>query len=395
MDIILFLAVVYLFTFFVGILLEKIRIPWIFASLIFGLLLAAYNPFPIVTNSETFKFLANLGMLFLLLMIGLEIDLKEMISKSKFFMKATTFIILFETLFGSLVIHFVFGYSWFISVLAAMSFATVGEAVLIPILDEFKLVNKPLGKTIIGIGVLDDVFEIATLTIACIMAGVVVKKAVDYSHIEITMFSLIILFILAFAIIKLRKEIRKLRAPSIEAIFLFVMFLFCLFVAVGEYADAAAIGAILAGVGIKNFLSEKRLETILSEVKTTAYGIFAPLFFVWVGSGVSINYLITYPLLVILVVIVSGAAKAISSYIVGRKELGFKESIIMGISLTVRFSSSIVVMKILYDSGLIKVGLYSVLIASTAVFIIVPIFISYLITRWKISPAKTRGLITS
>ena len=99
MDIILFLAVVYLFTFFVGILLEKIRIPWIFASLIFGLLLAAYNPFPIVTNSETFKFLANLGMLFLLLMIGLEIDLKEMISKSKFFMKATTFIILFETLF--------------------------------------------------------------------------------------------------------------------------------------------------------------------------------------------------------------------------------------------------------------------------------------------------------
>ena len=66
----MFLAGVFLLTFLLGRLLEKIRIPWIFSALLIGLGLAAYNPFTEVTDSSSFIFLAELGMFFLLFIIG-------------------------------------------------------------------------------------------------------------------------------------------------------------------------------------------------------------------------------------------------------------------------------------------------------------------------------------
>ena len=77
MSLILFLAGVFLVTFLVGRLLEKIRIPWIFSALLIGLGLAAYNPFKEITGSESFIFLSQLGMYFLLFIIGFEVNLKE------------------------------------------------------------------------------------------------------------------------------------------------------------------------------------------------------------------------------------------------------------------------------------------------------------------------------
>ena len=160
MNLMLLLAIIFLFTFFFGILLERIKIPWIFAALILGLIFAFKNPYQNLTSSETFNFLSWLGMFFLLFWIGFELDLGKIKKIGKFILKSTFFIILFEAFFGSLLVHFIFGYAWFISILVALSFATVGEGVLIPVLDEFKLTKTKLGQTILGIGVLDDIIEI-------------------------------------------------------------------------------------------------------------------------------------------------------------------------------------------------------------------------------------------
>ena len=52
-----------------------------------------------------------------------------------------------------------------------MSFATVGEALLFPILDEFKVINTKLGQSIIGIGTLDDVIEVFVLILLIFLLG--------------------------------------------------------------------------------------------------------------------------------------------------------------------------------------------------------------------------------
>ncbi len=381
LNIFLFFGVVFLVTFLIGKLIEKIRVPWIFASLLVGFLMAIKNPFFSITSSKEFEFLAELGMYFLLFIIGFELDLRRLKKQSKFIFKSTFFIILLEAFFGTLLVHFVFHYPLFISFIVALSFATVGEAILVPILDEFKIVNTKLGQNIIGIGALDDIIEIFILILAMFLI-----EASSNLNTLLILISLLILFGLTFGLTKLKKQGNKFSFFEIETLFLFVLFILFLFLGVGEYAHATAIAALLSGIALKTFLPEKRSRFLKSEVKTMCYGFFAPIFFLWVGLSLDIKYLIASPLLILLVVVVSNSAKIFGSWVVGRKELGIKQSILMGIGLSVRFSTSLIIIKILFENELIGVDLYSVIVASSIIFtFVIPLLFSYLLVRWKIT----------
>ena len=385
-NIFLFFAGAFLLIFLVGKLLEKIRIPWIFSSLLLGLFLAIYNPFTSITSSQSFSFLAQLGMYFLLFIIGFEINVKSFKKTGNFILKATFFIILLEAIFGTLLIHFIFNYSWLISSLVALSFATVGEAILIPILDEFKIINTKIGQSIIGIGTLDDIIEILLLILVSILIGVGVHSGIN---ILITFLFLIALGILAVGLTKLKKENKEFRFLPIETLFLFVLFVLFLFLGIGEFAKATAIAALLAGISLNTFIPNNRIDKIKSGVRYLCYGFFAPIFFLWVGLSMDIKYLFSYPLLILLILVFSAGAKLLGSWIVGRKELGLKKSILLGIGLSVRFSTSIIIIKILFDNKLIGVDLYSVLIASSIIFtFIIPILFSKLLVKWKIRKNK-------
>ncbi|MFQ5620740.1 MAG: cation:proton antiporter [Candidatus Nanoarchaeia archaeon] len=384
MNLFLFLASMFLLIFVIGKLLEKIRVPWIFSALLIGLGLAVYNPFSEITASPAFNFLAELGMYFLLFIIGFELDIKEILKQKDFVFKTTFAVILAETTGGSIVVHYVFGVSWPISILVASSFATVGEAVLLPILDEFKLVKTRLGQTILGIGVLDDIVELLTLIIASVFISRSVGQA--HSNIWFTFIVLGALFVLMYLLIKLQENMKRFYFKDVPSLFLFILFFFFLFTGLGAIVNAAAIGAILAGIALRNMLPHKKRELIDAEVRTMAYGFFAPLFFLWVGIDTDVDYLIKYPLLILLFMAVTKSTKIITSYFMGRKILGPKKSIILGVSLCVKFSTSIILIKMLFESNLISQHLYSVFIGTKIAFkFVVPFLLAYLITKWKIS----------
>lgn len=378
MNIFLFIAAVFIASFYIGRLLEKVRVPWIFAALLIGTALAAYNPFADITNSAIFEIFAKLGMYFLLFLVGIELDMGQLKKNSGFIFRSAFFIIFFEGIVGSFIVHFVFGYSWLISLLVALSFATVGEAILIPILHEFKLINTKLGQAIIGIGTADDIIEIAMLLLSSVIVGIHAE-----GNIFLTLVSLAILISLTVGFRQFGKNSEKFKFAGIETLFLFILFVFFLFVGVGTYAEAAPLAAILAGISVRIFISDERLEFVENELKALAYGFFAPLFFVWVGAELNIKYLVAYPLLVLLVVAVSNAVKILGSYIAGRKMLGARGSVLLGIGLSVRFSTSIIIVKFLFDNSVIGFDIYSVVVASSIVFkFIVPLLFSWLATRW-------------
>lgn len=386
MNIFLFLACIFLATFLLGRLIEKIRVPWVFASLILGFFLAVYNPFQIITSSPTFEFLANLGMYFLLFVVGFELDLRKFTGKSKFIIKGTLIIIFLEALFGSVIIKILFGYNWLISILVALSFATVGEAVLVPILDEFRILNTKLGQAILGIGALDDIIEIVVLMLAAVLIGSQSKSHLD---ILLIMISLGILFFLTISFTRLKEEGKKFGFLSVETLFLFSLFVFFLFLGIGYNADSTPLAALLAGISLRTFVPSKRLQLIESEVKTMCYGFFAPLFFLWVGLKADVEYIINYPFFVFLIVVISTITKLLGSYIFGRKEFGIKKSLLVGLGLSVRFSTSIIIIKLLFENQLIGLDLYSIILASSVVFqFIIPFLFSNLLARWNIKGSK-------
>jgi Kef-type K+ transport system membrane component KefB len=386
MNIFLFIAGVLIATLLIGKLLERIRVPWIFAALLIGAALAVYNPFEAITSSDIFELFAKLGMYLLLFLVGFELNMSKLKRKSGFIFRSAFFIIFLEGLIGSLIVHFVFGYDWLISFLVALSFATVGEAILVPILHEFKLINTTLGQSIIGIGSADDVIEILLLLFVSILAGTQAGESVWF-----ILISLAALMLLTFAFRLFSKKSTRFQFVGIETLFLFILFVFFLFIGIGAHAAAAPLAAILAGVSVRLFIHDERLALVDKELKSLTYGLFAPLFFVWIGLELDIGYLVSFPLLVLLVVAVSNSAKILGSYLMGRKELGSRGSILLGIGLSVRFSTSIIIIKFLFDNQLIGFDIYSVVVASSIVFkFIIPVSFSWLATRWKFAPRVKR-----
>lgn len=380
MNMFLLLSIIFSFTFIIGKIIERIRVPWVFAALVLGAMLAIYDPFSELIASKTFVFLAQLGLYFLLFLVGLEIDIPAMKSKGKFIVKATFIIILTEAFLGSLLVHFVFGCRWVISILVATSFATVGEAILVPILDEFKMINTPLGSTILGVGTLDDVFEILTLLIVSLMVSSGYYAALS---LLITLATLGVLVSLTLELFRLKQRAKRLAFLDVDLLFLFVLAVLFLFLGIGEYASSAPLAAILAGIGLRAMIPEAKRETIIGDIKTICYSVFSPIFFVWVGASMDVHFILTSPLLVVLVVVVTKASKLLGSYIVAKDEFSLHDVILLGIGLSIRFSTSIVVVKLLLDYGLIDSQLYSVIIASSMAFkFIVPFLFSTLVVRW-------------
>jgi len=385
MNFFIFVSLVLILSFIFGKLLEKIHIPWIFTALLIGSALAIKNPFENVTSSETFELFANIGMYLLLFLVGFEIDMKKLKSMGAFIFGSAIFIIFLEGIVAAILVHFLFGYSWVVSLLISLSFATVGEVILIPILHEFKLVNTDLGQMIIGIGTADDVIEILLLIFTILLVG---------QHSKTDIFNIVlylgILFLLTTSFRVFKKSSEKFKFANIETIFLFIISVFFLFIGVGAHADAAPIAAILSGISVRLFITDDRLELVDTEIKSFTYGLFAPLFFVWAGLELNINYLMSAPLMVLLIVIVSNGLKVLGSLIIGKKRLGTKGSVLLGIGLSVQFSTSILVMKYILDKGLIDADIYSVVIVSGVIFnFVVPLLFSLLSVRWGFSKEET------
>ncbi len=387
MNLFLFLSIVLTFTLLSGKLIEKIHIPWVFSALFFGLFLSLHNPFAEITSSDTFKFLSDLGMYFLLFIIGLELDIKEITKQGKLISKLSFSLVLAESFFGAFFIRYVFNISWGISILTASSFATVGEAILIPILDEFKIVKTKFGQILLGVGTLDDIVELMTVIVTSIILGYSVGKssfAILVNFLFLSLLFLIPLFLQIFS-----SKIHHFHFKKIPPLFLFGLIILFAFIGIGSLVESATLGAILAGIALKNFLSNYKLSQFESIIKIISYGFFVPIFFLNVGVGVDLAYIFSVPLLILSILLITNLTKILTSYFIAKPILGIKKSILLGIGLSAKFSTSIVIITMLYSQKIIPLELYSVLIGAMIISkFIIPVVFSVLLEKWNLEFSK-------
>ncbi len=383
MSLSLFLAFIFIFTFLLGRLLEKIRIPWIFAALFLGLALSFYNPFAAASLSPTFNFMSQLGMYFLLFIIGFDLNLAEIMKQKKVVAKLSTLIILIETILGSLIIYYLFHLPWYIAVLVATSFSTVGEAILLPILDEFKVVNTKFGQTILGIGTIDDIVELIAIIAMALLLGEEAHRTTD--AFVVNLLYMLLLFTVPFFVSLIHKKIHSFSFKNIPSLFLFSLFMIFLMIAIGNYVESGALGALLAGITLKLFLTKDQARHIESTIRIISYGFFVPIFFIWVGQSIDITYVLKSPLIILLILVVTSISKVLTIYIFGKKSYGAKPSILMGIGLSAKFSTSVVILSVLFYKNIIPASLYSALIgAMTVSQFVIPILFSSLLKKWQL-----------
>jgi Kef-type K+ transport system membrane component KefB len=89
-----------------------------------------------------------------------------------------------------------------------------------------------------------------------------------------------------------------------------------------------------------------------------------PFFFLGLGSRMSFDALAQSPWLVAAVVVISLTVRIALSYGLFSRLLGKRESVVMGIGLTSKFSTSVITENLLLTAGLITPMLYSVMMGA-------------------------------
>jgi P-type Ca2+ transporter type 2C len=375
-----------------GSLFSHFKLPKILGHMITGFILG----FPLIKDVlfdtvtlNIFSGLSNLGIIFLLYYIGLEMNIKELIGLSKSAISISIF---------SAIVPFIIGYLfsifWGLSVLQgiviAASLAVTAEAVSAAVLSEFNLINTRIGRLILGAGMFDDLFEIFLLIFVSAVTNPGEMSgwlSIYEVLLDVIIFSLIIYFIRNYLTPILMKIMGK--KPSEEDLFT-VSFIIALAMAgASELLEfGTVVGALIAGVimrvsfhnAIKNKVDE---EHAIDFVKVLTFGLLEPIFFIWIGISSDITSLILNPWFGLILTIVATFGKIFGTvFSQWLMKLPLKEGYIIGLGMNPRGVVGIIAAEMARANGLINGELYAAIVfMSFATTFVSPLLLKQAISK--------------
>jgi Kef-type K+ transport system membrane component KefB len=141
------------------------------------------------------------------------------------------------------------------------------------------------------------------------------------------------------------------------------------------------IGAFLTGV----IFDKTHIKKIQHEIYSMTYGLFIPIFFVYVGSFLTPATLIANWYLVLLIVLVASAGKFVGSFL-GSSMSGtkLKDSAIIGIGMMGRCEVALIIAVSARKLGLFSADIYTIIVSSIILTVIIaPIMLRYVITKFS------------
>lgn len=396
LNIALFFALTYIMAGF----LTRLRIPGILAALLVAMAVH-YTPFGDRLLSPEFKvplnFLSQLGVLFLLFFIGLQIDPAEMRKSSGDIVWLTVLNTMVPFIFG-MVIMLALGYGWLLAFVIGMTRMPTAEAVIVPILDEFQMIRTRVGTFIIGAGVLDDVIEVFLVAFVSIWIG---EKAGggegDILGILIGSAAFILLAWVSYRWLLPRLVNWLPRRP--RNLMLLSMLILFGFGGLSEYVELGmVVGAITAGVLMRPvFNNMGRVgEQVTRSIQSVSYGFLGLMFFFWVGLNADLEGMFREPSLAVLLFLAAFFGKLAGVFImVPMKRLTMHEAMVIGIGLNARLTTEIIVAQLLLTAGLIDIRLFTALITASSVStIVVPLLFAFMIRQWGDNLRQSHKIVT-
>lgn len=395
MEILLLAIVTYLVIITVGYPMHKhLRIPWMFTVVLLGFVLSALGLFQEVIKSDIFLFLSKMGMFFFLFTIGVELEFDKIRRLGWHIIIGDILLTLTEGLALAFLFFFTFPqfvhHSFLIALVAGVAFGTVGEVILLAILEEFGITSTKFGQLALGIGVFDDIFEIGALAVIAALPSIMLLSSgvsVFRPSFDILL-TLVGIFLATFILLRLGKILKKPieKIPKTSFVFPFliflVMFSFLYFSSLGN-DNLGVVAAIFSGIAIQGpFFPKKLVQQYKKPIYFVGNMFLGPYFFLSLGNKISLDSLLTYPLLIFAIILISLAVRILISYLLFHKLLGKKPAAVLGVGLCTKFSTSVVSENLLASFGLIAVPLYSI------------IMVSYILMKPIIIGIFSRGIVS-
>jgi Kef-type K+ transport system membrane component KefB len=370
LEFVLVLVVIILGAKLSGFLAAKLNQPMVVGEITFGLLLgpSVLNLFALPlfhhaeTTAETIYLLAELGVLLLMFLAGLETDLVAMRKVGGPALSGAV---------GGVALPFLGG--WGLSVLVglpqqeAIFIGTILTATSVSIsaqtLIELGKLRSKEGMTILGAAVIDDVIGI--LLVSVVVAIFATGNAAS-TPIWLVFLKMLGYFVVAFLFAPLVRKVFALsaRLPVSEAMLAFALVLAFVYGWSAEFLGgvAAITGSYLAGIILGQTTQKHELE---DKAKALVYSLFVPIFFVDIGLRANLREAFAGPLLgfgiglVLVAIIAKLIGSGLGTLLTGFK---FKEALRVGAGMISRGEVGLIVAGIGVQRGVIPTEVFSLMV---------------------------------
>ena len=276
------LAVVVLIAAALGIAAKLLKQPVILAYIVAGIIIGYFGFFHI-SDKESFRLFSDLGIMFLLFLIGMEINYTSLRLVGKISVLVGLAQIVFTFIIGfllALLFDFNFLHAAYISI--ALTFSST--IIVVKLLSEKKDTNSLYGKITIGFLLVQDFVAILLLIF---LAGIQMGDGMIFKDIFITVVKGIVLFA---AILWLGRKIFPWIfdriARSQELLFLTSLaWCFLLATIVSKIGFSIEIGGFLAGLALANSSEHFQISSRVRSLRD----FFVLIFFVILGSSLAIS----------------------------------------------------------------------------------------------------------
>jgi len=245
---------------------------------------------------------------------------------------------------------------------------------------DYHVLDTDVGATILGGAVIDDVIGIILLAF---VLGIESLMDAVWIGIRIIIFFLIFLILGLKLIDRILNLGEKIHLPNaLLSISLSILLIYSFFA--DKAGISGIIGAFVAGILIGQTVSSHK---IASDVKTVGYGLFIPLFFVWIGATLWRNAgseglsLAAVGLFSVIIIIVGIVGKIIGCGL-GAKLAGMssRESLQIGVGMIPRMELALIIVSAAITHHLlIGDAAQKILVATVLLIIVTTIITPFLI----------------
>lgn len=350
----------------IGLVLKKIKQPYIIGYILTGIILGPYG-LKLIDDYKTAEVIGELGLVVLMFFIGMEISLKDFISKWRIALFGTGFQVIFSILL-IVIIGLVMNWSLNRILLLGFIISLSSSAVVIKLIDDLQFHKTQIGNNVTSILLTQDVLIVPMIIIMTFLGG----EKVETSHIVMQLIggSLVVgflIYLMKKQVINLpfEKTLKKDHELQVFAS-LIVCFGFALFTSF--FHLSAGLGAFVAGLFVHSSPSTKWLHESLHSFRVVLISIF----FLSIGMLIDLNFMmenwVILALLVVGVYISNHGINAISLKFLGNS---WRESIMGGALLAQVGEFSFVLASLGYQSNIITQFAYqlTILVISITIFI--------------------------
>jgi Kef-type K+ transport system membrane component KefB len=351
---------------------QRLHLPPLVGELAAGIIIGPYV-LKLVTPSESLNVISDLGVFFLMLLAGLQMDPRE-IRKAGLRGTILSAIAFSIPYIGGFAVASLFGLGTVQSMFVGLLLSITAVPVTTIVLMQFGLLETRLGNTIITAAVINDIFSLVLLSIVLSLHGadgapVNIMEQTINTVIKISLFIggiflVDILFRKANVWLQRRGAYFFERLQTKESAFGILLISTILVSVIAQVVIGLhfIIGTFFSGLIVyKEIIRKENFERVYGIISAITFGFFAPIFFAVIGININMDSIVNNLPFFIILAIVAVVTKVGGGYI-GSRLIKFskEESLAIAFIMNGRGMVELVIASIGFSSGIIDSTIFSI-----------------------------------